>query len=197
MPGSFAYLISLAKSVETNPNWLAVAGVTRGVIPGATGLVTNFRMTRAIADSYMVNAQLSDTQVYSKFINPITMIRPYGLTIWGNRTLATTVANTEQALYYLNMRSLVGEIKKRCYAAAEQLMFEQNSDVLWINFKSKIIPLLDQMASSYGISGYKIIKEQADSKTQLKATIKVFPIYAVEDFDITVILTDEEVEVEE
>jgi hypothetical protein len=95
------------------------------------------------------------------------------------------------------MRSLIAEIKKRCYKAAEQLMFEQNSDVLWINFKAKIIPLLDEMASSYGISGYKIIKEPADSKTQLKSTIKVFPIYAVEDFDITVMLTDEEVTVSE
>lgn len=196
MPGSFAYLISLAKSVETNPNWLAVAGVTRGVIPGATALFTTHRMTRAIADSYMINAEYGGKQ-YNTFINPIVNIRPYGYTIWGNRTLAPTLANSEQALYYLNMRSLIAEIKKRCYSAAEQYMFEQNSDVLWINFKSKIMPLLDQMSTSYGISGYKIIKEQTDNRTQLKATIRVYPIYAVEDFDITVVLTNEEVEVEE
>lgn len=197
MPGSFAYLMSLANAVQTSPNWLAIAGVNRGVIPGASALATNERMTRAIADSYMVNAELVDDTKYSLFINPITAVRPYGLTVWGNRTLATTAAQTEKALYFLNMRSLIAEIKKRCYKAAEQLMFEQNSDVLWINFKAKIIPLLDEMASSYGISGYKIIKEPADSKTQLKSTIKVFPIYAVEDFDITVMLTDEEVTVSE
>lgn len=197
MPGSFAYLISLASAINTNPNWLAIAGTNRGVIPGATGLlVGNNLMTRAIADSYMIYNNTESTR-YSTFINPIVNVNPYGLTIWGNRTLADTAANSEEALYYLNMRSLVAEIKKRCYAAAEQLMFEQNSDVLWINFKSKITPLLDEMSSSYGISGYQIIKEVSDSDIQLKATIKVFPIYAVEDFDITVMLTSEEVDINE
>jgi len=199
MPGSFAYLISLAESVKANPNWLAIAGVNRGVVPGATSLAITGKMTRAIADSYMTwGTSTGGSSERSIFINPITSVRPYGLTIWGNRTLAKTTVNSDKALYYLNMRSLVAEIKKSCYVAAEQLMFEQNSDVLWINFKSKIVPLLDQMASSYGISGYKIIKEAPDNKHQLKATIKIFPIYAVEDFDITIILTnDDEVIVEE
>ena len=191
--------MALSESVKTNPNWLAIAGVNRGVIPGATGLVTNYRMTRAIADSYMMNSKITTEgdERYELFINPITNIRPYGLTIWGNRTLADTVINTEKALYYANIRSLVCEIKKRCYAAAERYMFEQNSDVLWINFKSYVLPLLDQMSSSYGISGYKFIRETPDNSIQLKATIKIFPIYAVEDFDITVVLTKDDVEVEE
>ena len=197
LPGSFAYLISMAKSVETNPNWLAVAGVNRAVVPGASGLATTNIMTRSIADSYMTNAPIDADTDYSTFINPITNVRPYGLTVWGNRTLIDTQGGAEQALYYLNMRSLVSEIKKRCYSAAEQLMFEQNSDVLWINFKSKVVPLLDEMASSYGISGYKIVKQVADSGIQLKALIKVYPIYAVEDFDITVMLTKDEVSVDE
>ena len=76
-------------------------------------------------------------------------------------------------------------------------MFEQNSDVLWINFKSKIVPLLDEMSSSYGISGYKFIKEPSEYRSQLKCKIKVYPIFAVEDFDITVVLSKEEVRVEE
>ena len=76
-------------------------------------------------------------------------------------------------------------------------MFEQNSDVLWINFKSKIMPLLDRMASSNGVSGYKIIKLDSAKKTEVKAQIKIFPIYAVESFDINIVLTNEDVEVEE
>ena len=34
-------------------------------------------------------------------------------------------------------------------------------------------------------------------KTEVKASIKLYPIYAVESFDISVILTNEEVSVEE
>lgn len=190
MPASFAYLISLAEMVKTSDNWLAVAGVARGVVPGAIRLNTVQKLTNSIADSFV-------SDLGGICINPITNIRNYGLTIWGNRTLATTQADTEKALYYLNMRSLINEVKKVCYRASQRLMFEQNSDVLWINFKSYITPLLDRMQSSAGISGYKIVKEPSERKTEVKASIKLYPIYAVESFDISVVLTNEEVSVEE
>lgn len=189
-PPSLFYLLALADTVKTSPNWLAIAGVARGVVPGAGRPAQ--KLTNSVADSY-VDSMTSG----GVCINPITNIRNYGLTIWGNRTLESTTPNTEKALYYLNMRSLVCEIKKVCYRASQELMFEQNSDVLWINFKSKIMPLLDRMASSNGVSGYKIIKLDSPKKTEVKAQIKVFPIYAVESFDINIVLTNEDVEVEE
>ena len=43
---------------------------------------------------------------------------------------------------------------------AKTLTFEQNSDLLWIHFKSKIIQTLDQMVSGSGISGYEIKKQK-------------------------------------
>lgn len=189
-PGSFLYLLALADAVKTSPNWLAIAGVTRGLIPGVGR--PSQKITNAVADSYVDSIDTGGV-----CINPVTNIRNYGLTIWGNRTLEATTANTEKALYYLNMRSLVCEIKKVCYRASQELMFEQNSDVLWINFKSKIMPLLDQMASSNGVSGYKIVKLDTPKKTEVKALIKIYPIYAVESFDIQILLTNEDVEVEE
>ena len=190
VPGSFVYLLALADAVKTSPNWLAIAGVTRGVVPGNGR--SSQKVSNAIADSYVNSIDSGGT-----CINPITTIRNYGLTIWGNRTLEATSPNTEKALYYLNMRSLVCEIKKVCYRASQQLMFEQNSDVLWINFKSKIMPLLDRMSSSNGVSGYKIIKLESEKNTEVKALIKVYPIYAVESFNINIVLTNEDVEVEE
>ena len=189
-PGSFLYLLALADTVKSSPNWLAIAGVTRGLIPGAGRPAQ--RLTNAVADSYVDSMTRGGV-----CINPITNIKNYGLTIWGNRTLELTTPNTEKALYYLNMRSLVCEIKKVCYRASQQLMFEQNSDVLWINFKSKVMPLLDKLASSNGVSGYKIIKLDSEKKTEVKALIRLYPIYAVESFDINITLTNEDVEVEE
>ena len=81
-------------------------------------------------------------------------------------------------------------------------MFEQNSDVLWVNFCSMIQPFLDRMMSGQGLSSYKIIKEKLDTngqkmpKGKLRATIKLWPIYAVEWFDITIELRDDDVSVE-
>lgn len=190
---SFALLMAVSEAVKNSANWLAAAGVTRGVVPGALSFHIDQPLvyTTAIANSY------TDQDQHSILINPFANVRPYGITLWGNRTLAKTATNTEKASYFFNQRSMVCEIKKICYAAAESLMFEQNSDVLWINFKSKVIPLLDQLKNSYGISNYKIKKEVAGSQRQLKATITIAPIYAVEEFDINIVLTNEEIDVTE
>ena len=188
LPASFGYLMSLAKSIKTNPNWLAIAGVTRGQVPYLTALNTTNRLSNAIADSYQPRTDVS--------INAITNIKPYGLTIWGNRTLFdNSDKGNLTASSFLNVRNLVSDVKKVAYTAAKSLLFEQDSNILWLNFKSAVEPTLDQMMSGYGISGYKIIRVPTSEKAKVVATIKIFPMYAVEDFEITVTLADQEVTV--
>ena len=99
-------------------------------------------------------------------------------------------------LIFLNIRNLVSDVKKQVYVTAKKYMFEQNTDILWVNFKAGITPLLDRMQSGQGLSGYKIIKGTTDEKAKVVATIKLYPYYAVEEFEITVIISDEEVTVE-
>lgn len=194
LPPSFGYLISLAKSIRYNNNWLAVAGVARGKVPNIQGLYTMTRLSNSLADSYQPrNGKTS--------INSITNIKPYGLTIWGNRTAKnnlTTAMGGEDGLTatsFLNIRNMVSDVKKTAYIAAKTLMFEQNSDVLWINFLARVTPLLDKLKSGQGLSDYKVIKNPTTEKAKLKATIKLFPIYAVEEFEITIELSDEDVSV--
>ena len=194
MPPSFAYLVTLAKSVRINNNWLAVAGIARGQVPYINGLYTSKRLSNTLANIYQPrNGKTS--------INAITDIKPYGLTIWGNRTMKNNLANAMggedglTATSFLNIRNMVSDVKKTAYIAAKTLMFEQNSDVLWVNFLSRVTPLLDQLMSGQGLSDYKVIKNPTNEKAKLKATIKLYPIYAVEDFDITIELSDEDVSV--
>ena len=56
------------------------------------------------------------------------------------------------------------------------------------------------MQSGYGISGYKIVRDTEHEKATEKATlcfkILLYPVYAVEDFYVTVVLTDDEVSVQ-
>ena len=187
MPASFEYLMSLAYSIRNNASWLAVAGVTRGIVPNFVSLNIEGRLTNAIAESYQEDDKIS--------INPITNIKPYGFTIWGNRTLKNnTVTNGLTATSFLNIRNMVSDIKKTAITAAKVCIFEQNVDILWINFKSYITPLLDQMTSGYGISGYRIIKNESPSPVKIIATIRIYPIYAVESFDITIELSSETLE---
>jgi hypothetical protein len=188
LPPSFAYLSALAVSIRTNANWLAVAGATRGAIPNLDGdapLNIDKVLTNSIAEEgYQHRKGVS--------INAITNIQPYGYRIWGNRTLKTNPENLV-ATSFLNIRNLVSEIKKVTYRACRKYMFEQNNDILWTNFKAAIEPTLEQMRTGAGISGYKIIKETTNEKAKLVATIKLYPIYAVEDFEITVRMEDDEI----
>lgn len=190
MPGSFAYLMSLARSIKTNANWLAIAGAARGTVPYIKALNTVERLSNKIANDLQPrNGKTS--------INPITNIKPYGLLIWGNRTMKdNSIEGNLTATSFLNIRNLVSDVKKQAYVTAKKYMFEQNTDILWVNFKAGITPLLDRMQSGQGLSGYKIIKSATNEKAKVAATIKLYPFYAIEDFEITVVISDEEITVE-
>lgn len=188
-PGSFAYLTSLAESLRNNPAWLAIAGVARGQVPNLAGLHLNKVLSNKIADDYQPRSGGAS-------INPITDIKPYGYTIWGNRTLKDNSENLT-ATSFLNIRNLLCDIKKVCYKAARRFTFEQNSDILWINFKQAIAPTLEAMVSGFGLSGYKILKVPTTEKAKLCCKIILYPLYAVEDFEITISLQDEDITVVE
>lgn len=186
LPASFGYLAALAASVQVNGNWMAAAGVQRGGVPNLVALSQN--ITNAIADSYQNRDAIS--------INPITNIKPYGLTIWGNRTLKNNAkAGDLTATSFLSIRQLTNDVKRTVYVAAKSLTFEQNNDILWINFKSKIIPTLDQMVSGSGLSGYEIKKQKTTKKATIKAVVRLYAIEPVEDWDITIELADSSTEI--
>lgn len=199
MPASFAYLLALADSIKTNANWLAIAGSARGTVQhladeGMTTIIPN-----GAADAMQPRNKVA--------INPITNINPYGNVIWGNRTLKDNAVSANSgedgltATSFLNIRNLISDIKKQCYRTARQLTFEQNNNALWITFKALMSPLLDKMVSGYGLSGYKLVldtqNEHANEKATLCVKIVLFPVYAVEDFYVSVILKDDEVSVTE
>lgn len=188
MPPSFGYLCNYAISIQTNPAWFAIAGTARGVVGNLVALQQN--VTEVIADSYQPRDDVS--------INAIARIRPYGFTIWGNRTLKNNESNKELvATSFLNIRQLVSSLKQQVYVSAKKLMFEQNDDILWLNFKAEITPLLDRMVGNNGLYTYQIKKVPTDKKATIVAQIVLYAIEAVESFDITIQLKDQTVLVSE
>lgn len=196
LAGSFAYLISLAQSIKNNPNCLAIAGVQRAVVPFTNAETSQSpKITNAIANSYCSGTKYGDNK---RSINGITNIRGNGLTIWGNRTLLKNpVDRAVGAFGYLNIRNMVCDVKKVVYSACQELMFEQNNDILWINFKTKVTPLLDRLSTNGGIAGYKIVKQKCKNMAKLLATIILYPIYAVEEFEIGIEMRQEGISVVE
>ena len=203
MPASLAYLSSLAVQLRNYNPWLAVSGVTRGKIPYFGSLHTNYNLTNNVADSYQYVPSGDTPDVALVSINPITYIRQYGYCIWGNRTLRNNKLGTK-ATSFLNIRNVVSDIKKLLYDTSQQLLFEQNTEVLWLNFKTKVTPLLDTMVSSYILSDYKLTKYNVDPVSgepvpayMVLASLKIMPINSVEVFDLTVQLENNEIIVEE
>lgn len=181
LPASFGYLSAFAASTQVNPNWYAVAGVSRGIPSGLIGLSQN--ITNAIADLYQPRNNVA--------INCITNIKPYGYTIWGNRTLKNNSADGDlKALSFLNIRVLTCDLKKTLYQACKRYTFENNTDITWLNFKSQIEPALAKMLSGNGIASYQIIKVATTKKATIEAIIRLVPIEPVEDWFITIELTD-------
>lgn len=198
MPASFGYLLCLASAIKTSPNWLAMAGVSRGIVPNLKKLRTNKVLSNVIAEEYQPKFGSENNKVS---LNAITNVKPYGLTIWGNRTLKPVAREGTVATNFLNTRNMISDIKKLAYNTAKSLMFEQDSDTLWLSFKSGVSPLLDQLKSGFGISDYKLIRSNKKydgtklTNGEMAAVIKIFPLYAIEYFEITVVLSDNDVAV--
>lgn len=196
LPASFNYLACFAKYIGRYKSWFAMSGSVRGVSP-----YSNITPTMVFGDADINNVlqiRTSDQQGHLA-TNTICEIRPYGNIVWGNRTLHPLKKPDNgdsnsgiqlTASSFLNIRQLCCEIKKTLYRAARRFTFEPNSDALWYNFKGVISPLLDEMKANQGIKGYQIIKLKTGKKALLVAKIKIVPIEAVEDFDLTVELAD-------
>lgn len=204
MPASLAFLSALAQQLKNYNPWLAVSGVSRGPVPFCANLHTNFTLTNNVADSYQLlpgdTASLASAAIS---INPVTYIRNYGYCLWGNRTLRNNSSGTK-ATSFLNIRNTVSDIKKRLYEASQSLLFEQNTDVMWLSFKDLVSPILDSMVSNYILSDYSIVKYNIDPITgadvpsyKILAAIRIVPINSVEVFELQVQLENSEVTVAE
>ena len=182
---SFAYLSAYANSTQSNANYYAVAGVVRGFVPNLVRPVE--RISNSLSNEMQPRSAGTS-------MNPIVEIRPYGNVIWGNRTLKNNTFDGElTATSFLNIRQLSNDVKRVVWVACKACTFEQNSSILWVDFKSKITPTLDQMVTNNGISNYKITRLPTDKKATIVAKITLYCIEAVEDFDITVELTDSQI----
>lgn len=190
LPGSFAFLSAYAVSIVSNPVWFATAGALRGTVPNLIEPLVEYGT--AAQDILQCRAEEldGDGDNIGVAVNPICYVRPYGYMIYGNRTLRKNDGSTK-ATSFLNVRNIVCEISKTLYSASRKLTFEQNSDILWATFKGLLTPMLDSMLSGQGITSYNIVKEATDAKARLKARVVITPIEAVEDFELTIVLDND------
>jgi hypothetical protein len=192
-PGAFHYLACFDNSLGLGfAEWYAAAGYTRGV-SSYTVDHTSVKLGE-IAVQALEPRNIKDQETQPKFaVNVIANFRG-NYYLWGNRTCHplgdAAGGNDLVASHFLNIRQLCTTIKKQLYVSCRRFTFDPNSDVLWINFKNSITPMLDRMKADQGVRDYKIEKVYTDKKATLKARIRIVPIEAVEDFLLEVSLED-------
>lgn len=189
LPMSLYYLACSKYALENNyKEWYAVAGYKRGV---CKYVIKNplLKVGEVLVNklSPRTNTTYVDEVQVSKACNLVAQIRG-NYYIWGNRTAFTLQADDLKAKHYLNIRQLIITIKKELYDILTSKTFNPNSDTLWFSFKSAITPLLETMVSNDGILDYDIIRTTIAQKGTMAATLRIVPIEAVEDFEITISL---------
>ena len=185
-PASFHYLACAAYAQERYAEWYAVAGYTRGICGKPIKYLTK---TFGDVDVNTLCPRVVNDYATGAAINLIITERG-NYYLWGNRTAEPLNADGLKFSHFLNIRQLCCTLKQVLYEATRKFTFEPNSDLLWINFVNAIKPTLEAMEADQGISGYKISRVATDKKALLVAKVRIVPIEAVEDFDISIYLED-------
>ena len=184
-PCSFHYLACAALAQQRYAEWYAVAGYTRGISSYSIAYTTK---TFGDIDINTLAPRLKN-DFTDVSINLILAERG-NYYLWGNRTAYPLDSKGLIFSHFLNIRQLCCTIKQVLYDATRQYTFDPNSDLLWVNFVNVITPTLETMKADQGIEDYKISKVATDKKALLVAKIRIVPIEALEDFDISIYLED-------
>ena len=186
VPASIIYAYQYETEAVGQYAWSSIAGVNRGVI------------SNVFTPDLQISKYLMDTQIITDgagiSFNAIVNIRPYGNTIWGDRTLINQESSTGvKATSYISLRNLVSDIAKTSYNSAIQHTYETNNDVTWMNFKSQIVALLDNVVAANVLTTYDIKRGATSDLNKIVANITIYPNLPVENFDIYINLENGEV----
>lgn len=181
-PSAFA----VAQYIYTDKNfnvWNAPAGLKRGVIQGILGL--EYQPTQEDRDKLLGNTNV---------VNPFVIYRGQGPVIFGNKT---TLRDDSTDLTRVNVRRMVCWVKRAVAMSSAYLLFDQNDEYLWNEWKNLIDPILRPIKATRGLKDYNLIcdasvntPEVVKAKT-MKAKIELVPIAAVDVIDLEFMVTDE------
>lgn len=191
VPASYAYLAALSEAMNRDQDWSPIANSARGSVTATPDL----KMTKYHFDKVIIKDRGATS------FNGIVEIKPYGNVIWGDRTLLPNSKGVS-ASSYTSLMLMVCDISKRAYQASVRYTYESNNSVTWLNYKSMITPLLDQMVSSGVLQAYDIKKINANSNNSTSpyntmiCKITVYPNLPVENFDIYINLDNADLTLE-
>ena len=175
VPPTVAMMGVFGSSEAASEIWFAPAGFNRGGLSdGAAGIPI-------VGVSQRLTSGDRDT-LYEARINPIASFPSEGLVVFGQKTLQ----ERRSALDRINVRRMVIFLKKQISIESSRVMFEQNVQATWNNFRARIRPILASAKTRFGITEYKLILDKTTTTPDLidqnilYAKIMVKPAKAIE-----------------
>ena len=139
-----------ASNDAASAEWFAPAGLNRGGISQATGVLD--RLTIADRDT-----------LYLGRVNPIAQFPGQGICVWGQKTLQVK----HSALDRVNVRRLLIALKKFIAASSKYLVFEQNVATTRNRFLSIVNPYLESVQQRSGLYAYKVVMDESNNTADI------------------------------
>ena len=159
----------LAFNDQVGAEWFAPAGLNRGGVPSV--LRAERKLTQADRD-----------QLYTVNVNPLATFPGEGVVVFGQKTLQ----KKPTALDRVNVRRLLIALKGYIGQVANNLVFEQNTNVTRNRFLSQVNPYLESVVQRQGLYAYKVVMDDTNNtadvidRNQLVGQIYIQPTKTAE-----------------
>jgi hypothetical protein len=140
MGGVYAFNDQVAAS------WFAPAGLNRGGVPSV--LRAERKLTQNDRDS-----------LYDANVNPLATFPGEGVVVFGQKTLQ----KKQTALDRVNVRRLLIALKDFIGQVANNLVFEQNTNVTRNRFLSQVNPYMESVVQRQGLYAYKVVMDESNN----------------------------------
>jgi len=159
----------LAFNDQVGAEWFAPAGLNRGGVPAV------LRAERKLSQNDRDN-------LYEANVNPLATFPGEGVVVFGQKTLQKKAT----ALDRVNVRRLLIALKDFIGQVANNLVFEQNTNVTRNRFLSQVNPYLDSVVQRQGLYAYKVVMDESNNtpdvidRNQLVGQIYIQPTKTAE-----------------
>jgi len=146
VPPSVLMPAVFASSDRLSAEWFAPAGLNRGGINNAVGVVR--KLNHVDRDS-----------LYEGKVNPIASFPAQGIVAYGQKTLQ----DRPSALDRINVRRLLIGVKKYISRTARFLVFEQNTAITRNNFLNTVNPYFENIQQRQGLFAFRVVMDESNN----------------------------------
>jgi len=159
----------LAFNDQVGAEWFAPAGLNRGGVPSV------LRAERKLS-------QNDRDTLYDANVNPLATFPGEGVVVFGQKTLQRKAT----ALDRVNVRRLLIALKGFIGQVANNLVFEQNTNVTRNRFLAQVNPYMESVVQRQGLFAYKVVMDETNNtadvidRNQLVGQIYIQPTKTAE-----------------